>query len=108
MATVLGYLTVDEKGRTTIPREMRLALGLEAGTQLRVDRLDDGAFELIPAEVIPRDQLWFHTPEVQARVAKAEADFREGRSSRTEGPEDTQRFLDSLKLKASGDTNCKD
>ncbi len=107
MSRILGYLTVDQKGRTTIPQEMRSALGLEAGTQLRVDRSDDGVFELIPAEVIPRDQLWFHTPEVQARVAQAETEFSNGGSTQTDGPDETQRFLDSLK-KRSDTRRAKD
>lgn len=99
-AKVLGFLTVDQKGRTTIPQDMRRALGIREGTQLRIDRADDGVFELRPSEVIPQDQLWFHTSEVQAGIAKAEADFRDGRSVETKGPQETQRFLDSLKAKA--------
>lgn len=95
----LGFLTVDDKGRTTIPKTMRRALGIGAATQIRVDESPDGTFELVPAELIPHDQLWFHTSAVQARIARAEADFSEGRSTRTEGPEETQRFLDSLKKK---------
>ena len=98
MTEVLGCLTIDQKGRTTIPQEMRTALGLAPGTQLRVDRTDTGAFELTPVELVPRDQLWFHTPGIQARVAAAEEDFRGGRSTRTNGAEDTQRFLDALKV----------
>lgn len=95
----LGFLVVDDKGRTTIPKTMRRELGIGAGTQLRIDASADGTFELVPAELIPHDQLWFHNPTVQTGIAKAEADFREGRSTRTEGPEETQRFLDSLKEK---------
>ena len=93
----LGFLTVDEKGRTTIPKTMRRELGIRAGTQLRVDLSGDGVVELVAAELIPHDQLWFHNPTVQAGIAKAEADFREGRSKRTDGPQETQQFLDSLK-----------
>ncbi|HKP76965.1 MAG TPA: hypothetical protein VJT67_15650 [Longimicrobiaceae bacterium] len=43
------------------------------------------------------DQRWFYHPEVQARVAEAEADFRESRFTRTETPEEAQAFLDRLK-----------
>ncbi|MES2178501.1 MAG: AbrB/MazE/SpoVT family DNA-binding domain-containing protein [Gemmatimonadota bacterium] len=97
MGRTIGYLTVDPKGRTTIPREMREELGIAADTQLRVERTDDGAFELVPSVVIPRDQLWYHGPEGRARLQRAEASFAEGRSTRTEGEEMTQRHLDSLK-----------
>jgi hypothetical protein len=43
------------------------------------------------------DQRWFEHPEVQARIAEAEADFREGRFTRTSTPEEAQAYLDSLK-----------
>lgn len=41
---------------------------------------------------------WFRHPEMQARVAEAEADFREGRFVETATPEEAQAYLDSLKL----------
>lgn len=43
------------------------------------------------------DQRWFEHPEVQTRIAEAEADFREGRFTRTSTPEEAQAYLDSLK-----------
>ncbi|MDQ3515180.1 MAG: AbrB/MazE/SpoVT family DNA-binding domain-containing protein [Gemmatimonadota bacterium] len=107
MPKVLGFLTVDHKGRTTIPQGMRRELGIGEGTQIRVERSDDGVFALVPGEVIPHDQLWFHTPEVQAGISKAEKDFRDGRSTRTDGPEAAQRYLDSLKGRSSGGKNRK-
>jgi hypothetical protein len=48
---------------------------------------------------IPTDQRWFHHPEMQARIAQAEADLREGRVTHTETLEEAQAFLDSLKTK---------
>jgi DNA-directed RNA polymerase specialized sigma24 family protein len=53
--------------------------------------------EAVPQAPMPRDQSWFHHPEVQKRVAEAEADFREGRYTRTATPEEAQAYLDSLK-----------
>jgi hypothetical protein len=46
---------------------------------------------------LAKDQLWFHHPELQERVARAENDFALGRAARTKGPEQAQAFLDSLK-----------
>jgi hypothetical protein len=43
------------------------------------------------------DQRWFHHPEMQARIARAEADFRQGRCTVSDSPEEAQQFLDSLK-----------
>lgn len=68
-----------------------------------VDRADEGSFELIPGDIVPRDQLWFHSAEVQARVARAEDEFRTGHVTRTVGIEETQRFLDSLKATPADD-----
>jgi hypothetical protein len=46
---------------------------------------------------VPEDQLWFRHPEVQARVAEAESDFKNGRYTFTKTPEEAQAYLDSLK-----------
>jgi hypothetical protein len=48
---------------------------------------------------VPRDQLWFYHPEMQARIASAEEDFASGRCTHPETPEEAQAFLDSLKKK---------
>lgn len=97
MSDTIGCLTIDSKGRTTLPRELRDALGLSENTLLRVERADNGTFELVPVELVPRDQMWFHSSEVQGRIAAAEEDFRAGRFTRTSGGAATQRYLDSLK-----------
>ena len=46
---------------------------------------------------VPDDQLYFHSPEMRERVARAEQSFRDGTSTRTEDEVSTQQFLDSLK-----------
>jgi AbrB family looped-hinge helix DNA binding protein len=102
MSHTIGFLTVDPKGRTTLPLEMREALGLTPQTQIRVDRADDGTIELVPTVSIPQDQLWYHSPEGRERLRRAEESFGEGRSTRTVGEVDTQRYLDSLKSPRAG------
>lgn len=97
MSRTIGFLTVDRKGRTTLPQEMRDELGIDEQMQLRVERTDDGVYELVPSVVIPRDQLWYHSPEGRERLRSAEDSFRQGRSTSTNGEEETHRFLDSLK-----------
>ena len=97
MSQILGYVTVDKKGRAVFPQALRRELGLSEGTQLRIERTDTGAYELVPAELVPRDQLYFHTPEMRERVERAERSFREGTSTRTGDEHATQQFLDSLK-----------
>ncbi len=44
-----------------------------------------------------RDQSWFYHPEMQARIAEAEADFREGRFVRFHSLEEVMEYLDRLK-----------
>jgi bifunctional DNA-binding transcriptional regulator/antitoxin component of YhaV-PrlF toxin-antitoxin module len=95
----MAFMTVDRRGRGTFPEEVRRELGLGSGdTNLVIlERTGRGTFELVPAALVPKDQLWFHHPEVQARIAEAEGDFREGRFVRTETPDEAQAYLDSLK-----------
>ena len=102
MSHIIGYLTIDHKGRTTLPQEMRKQLGLAPGVQLRIEQTDNGAFELVPAVSIPQDQLFYHSAEGRARLEQAEEEIRQGRVTRTTGPEEAQVFLDSLKTSARG------
>ena len=97
MPTATTFLTLDKKGRTTLPEEVRQALGVGAGDFLLLERTDRGTYELVPATLVPNDQLWFHHPEMQSRVRRAEEEIASGRSTRTETPAESQAFLDSLK-----------
>jgi AbrB family looped-hinge helix DNA binding protein len=91
------FLTVDAKGRATLPEEVRRSLGIRGGDVLLLERTPHGTYELVPASLVPKDQLWFYHPEMQARVARAEADFAAGRSTKTRTLKEAQAFLDSLK-----------
>ena len=97
MGAATTFLTLDKKGRTTLPEEVREALGVGAGDFILLERTERGTFELVPATLVPTDQLWFYHPEMQAQIARAEEDFALGRATRTEAPEQAQAFLDSLK-----------
>ena len=101
MSHIIGYLTVDQKGRTTLPQEIRKQLGLTPGVQLRVEQADNGAIELVPAVAIPKDQLFYHSPDGRARLEQAEEDIRLGRVTRTTDLNEAQSFLDSLKRPAA-------
>ena len=95
--TVVSYLTLDQKGRATLPEEVREALGLRGGDLLLLERTSRGTFELVPAALVPRDQLWFHHPAMQKRVREAEADLRAGRTTTTRTVGEAQSLLDGLK-----------
>ena len=94
---MVSVLSVDKKGRTTLPEDLRASLGLRPGDFLLLERTERGTYELVPASLVPRDQLWFHHPEMRKRVAKAEAEFGSGRGTRTRSIKGARALLDSLK-----------
>jgi AbrB family looped-hinge helix DNA binding protein len=97
MASAVSYLSVDRKGRATLPEEVRASLGLRSGDFVLLERTERGTYELVPAALVPRDQLWFHHPEMQRRIRKAEADLVEGRRTVTTSPAAAQALLDASK-----------
>jgi AbrB family looped-hinge helix DNA binding protein len=97
MAAPASFLTLDAKGRSTLPEEVRRDLGVQSGDFILLERTERGTYELVPASLVPRDQLWFHHPEMQARLAKAESDFAAGRAARTGSADEAQAMLDRLK-----------
>jgi AbrB family looped-hinge helix DNA binding protein len=95
-----NYLTLDKKGRATLPEEVREALGVEPGDFILLDKTERGTFELVPAALVPKDDLWHLHPEFRARLREAEENFREGRSYRASGKKAIQALLDTWKRPA--------
>ena len=100
MPTAVAVLSVDTKGRTTLPEEIRGSLGLRPGDFLLLELTDRGTYELVPASLVPRDQLWFHHPDMQKRIRKAEVEMASARATRTRSIKQARAFLDSLKRTA--------
>jgi AbrB family looped-hinge helix DNA binding protein len=97
MGAAVSYLSVDRKGRATLPEHVRASLGLRPGDFVLLEKTDRGTYELVPATLVPRDQLWFHHPEMKRRVRKAEADIAAGRTTVSYSPEEAQVLLDAHK-----------
>ncbi len=97
MSGSLAFVTVDAKGRATLPEDVRQSLGIGPGDLVLLERTERGTFELVPAALVPRDQLWFHSPEVSRRVMRAEADLAAGRATRVTSADEARRLLDGLK-----------
>ncbi len=76
-----GRIRVGAKRQVTLPREVTRKLRLNEGDDLEL-RVQDGRIELVPLAQIPRDQLWFWTPEWQAMEREADADKAAGRVKR--------------------------
>jgi antitoxin MazE len=85
---------VGAKHQVTIPRRISRALGLKKGDHMLV-RMVDNALELIPAEVVPKNQRWFWTPEWQAKEREADEDIAQGRVKEFESAEDLLKDLKS-------------
>lgn len=95
--------TVGDKGRLTLPDDVRRALGLAPGDVVLIEVTERGTAEITPAALVPKDQVWFTHPEAQARVKEALADVEAGRTARVRTPGQLQVHLDRLKRKdASG------
>jgi bifunctional DNA-binding transcriptional regulator/antitoxin component of YhaV-PrlF toxin-antitoxin module len=94
----MPYMILDAKGRGTLPEEVRAELSLEGGDVVLLEPTGYGTYEIVPASIIPKNQLWFHHPDVRTRVSEAEADFASGRVTSASSPEEAQRALDTFKL----------
>ncbi len=97
-----AFVTLDKKGRATLPEDVRTALGVQAGDFIILERTERGTYELVPAALIPKDQLWFYNPEMQGRIRKAEADITASNVSKTRTVRAARALLDSLKKPTSG------
>lgn len=101
MASTISYLSLDQKGRATLPEEVRASLGLRPGDFVLLEKTERGTYELVPAALVPRDQLWFQHPEMKRRIRRAEAELAGGRGSVTRTPAEAQKLLDSHKSRRS-------
>ena len=99
MGNGVTYLRLDQRGRATLPEDVRNSLGLRAGDLVLLERTERGTYELVPATLVPRDQLWFHHPEMQGRIRKAEANLAAGRTKVTRTPAEAQALLASFKAR---------
>jgi bifunctional DNA-binding transcriptional regulator/antitoxin component of YhaV-PrlF toxin-antitoxin module len=82
------------KNQVTIPHRISKALRLRKGDHMLM-RLVGGRVEMIPASLIPRDQLWFWTPEWQKKEREADDDIARGRVKEFESVEELIKDLRS-------------
>lgn len=95
MDATTEYGQVSGKGRVTIPKRLRERLGLEEGDTVMFS-VREGRLELVPMSIVPRDQVWFYSEEMQERVARAEAEIAAGETTTIRSPEEAEAFLDEL------------
>ena len=83
---------VGAKHQVTIPRRISRALQLKEGDHMLV-RLVDNTLELIPAQVVPKDQRWFWTPEWQAKEREVDEALARGEYRAAESADELLRKL---------------
>jgi antitoxin MazE len=64
-STIEEAVEVGAKHQVTIPLRISRALRLRKGDRLLM-RLTGQRLEIVPASLVPKEQLWFWTPEWQA------------------------------------------
>ena len=82
------------KKQVTIPHRISKALKLRRGDHMLM-RLVGGRLEMIPARLVPKDQLWFWTHEWQKKEREADDDIARGRVKEFESVEELIKDLRS-------------
>jgi AbrB family looped-hinge helix DNA binding protein len=70
-------VTISAKGQVALPKDVRNKLGIKAGDQFRVE-VSGAKIVLTPVVTVPKEQAWFWTDEVQAKVRASEEDHEKG------------------------------
>lgn len=92
MGSSRTFLSLDKKGRATLPEEVRAELRVGAGDLILLEKTSRGTFELVPAELVPREDLWHFNPEFRERLLQADAELKTGKGRRVPGA----KFLELL------------
>jgi AbrB family looped-hinge helix DNA binding protein len=95
-AKLEGTVRVGAKHQVTIPHRISRALRLKKGDHMLL-RLVGGRVEMIPVSLIPKDQLWFWTPEWQKKEHEADVDIARGNVKTSDSVEELMKDLRSPK-----------
>src|SRR5690349_19440982 len=87
--------TIRPKFQITVPEQFRKELHLDVDDQV-IMTVEDGRLVLTPSASIPRDQLWFWTPEWQAGEREASEQLARGEGEIFESGEDFLADLDQV------------
>ncbi|MGD1102598.1 MAG: hypothetical protein ABSA59_11075 [Terriglobia bacterium] len=92
--TVWQDSIISARRRIAIPSRIAKALRLKKGDHMLM-RMVGQRVEMIPASLIPKDQLWFWTPEWQKREREADEDIAQGRVKETASVDELLKDLKS-------------
>ncbi len=68
---------ISAKGQVALPKKVRDKLRIKAGDQFRVE-VAGTKIVLTPVVTVPKEQAWFWTDEIQAKVRASEEDYKKG------------------------------
>jgi len=82
-------VTISSKGQLAIPKEIRERLHVKEGDQFDVE-VSEGNIVLKPVVTItvPKNQAWFWSDEVQAKIREGEEEFSKGHYKVYKNPDD--------------------
>jgi AbrB family looped-hinge helix DNA binding protein len=83
---------VGAKRQVTIPHRISRALKLKKGDHLLM-RLVGGRVEMVPVSLIPKDQLWFWTPEWQKKEREVDEALARGEFKETDSVDELLHLL---------------
>jgi AbrB family looped-hinge helix DNA binding protein len=101
LAKPIVAAAVGDKGRLTLPEQVRTHLGVAEGDSVILELGDDGTVAMIPAALVPRRQIWFLHDEVQRRLAEAHEDMRAGRTTRVQSSSALRAHLARVRSRTS-------
>ena len=70
-------VTISAKGQVALPKKVRSELCIKTGDQFRVE-VSGTNIVLTPVVTVPKEQAWFWTDEIQAKVRASEEDHKKG------------------------------
>jgi AbrB family looped-hinge helix DNA binding protein len=91
---------IRRKFQVTIPEEVRKNYPLEEGQTVSVEATPQGILIAAVPEIDP-EQAWFWSPRWRALEARADADFRAGRTTESESGEAAIRALKTRRSRRS-------
>lgn len=92
---------IRKKAQLTLPRSVRLKLGIEEGDFLDI-RVEKGEVVLRPKKLVDKDQAWFWTERWQKGEREADEDIRAGRVQHFDNAEDAIASLHQTAKKKQG------
>ena len=78
MATATSYLSVDRKGRATLPEDVRASLGLRPGDFVLLERTERGTYDWCRPRSFPVTSSGFTIRRCSAALAKRKRILRRG------------------------------